>query len=234
LADERGFRTDVLQAVGELAPDNVRWPGGNFVSGYHWVDGIGPPVDRPRRVELAWGAEESNRFGTDEFVAWCRAVGTEPVVCLNMGTGTLDEALAWVEYCNGGGDTYWANRRRANGHPEPYGVRYWGLGNELYGDWQVGQRSAEDYVAVARQFARALRRYDPGLVLISCGQTGMERWDRVVIDGLASLVDLHSIHLYTGSDDYWSNVLAPHHAERILGVVGSLIDRAKYAQGIDR
>ena len=95
LADARGFRTDVLDAVRALAPTNVRWPGGNFVSGYHWADGVGPPAGRPRRAELAWGTEESNRFGTDEFLAWCEAVGTEPVICLNMGTGTLDEAIAW-------------------------------------------------------------------------------------------------------------------------------------------
>jgi alpha-N-arabinofuranosidase len=234
LSDARGFRTDVLDAVRALAPAHVRWPGGNFVSGYHWVDGIGPQADRPRRAELAWGGEEPNRFGTDEFLAWCEAVGTEPVICLNMGTGTLDEALAWVEYCNGTGETYWASRRRANGHPDPYGVRYWGLGNEMYGDWQIGQRSAGDYVSAARQWARALRRYDPGLVLISCGQTGMDRWDQVVVDGLAPVVDLHSIHLYTGSSDYWSNVLAPHHAERALRVAGALIDRARYEQGIDR
>jgi len=234
LADARGFRTDVLEAVRALAPAHVRWPGGNFASGYHWVDSIGPAADRPRRAELAWGAEEPNRFGTDEFLAWCEAVGTEPVICLNMGTGTLDEAIAWVEYCNSPGNTYWANRRRANGHREPYGVRYWGLGNEMYGDWQVGQRSAGDYVTTARQWAKALRRFDPGLVLVSCGQTGVDRWDQVVINGLVSVVDLHSIHLYTGSSDYWTNVLAPHHAERALGIVGALIDRARYEQGIDR
>ena len=140
----------------------------------------------------------------------------EPVLCLNMGTGTLDEALAWVEYCNGTGDTYWANRRRANGHAGPYRVRYWGLGNEMYGDWQIGQRAAADYVTTARQWAKAIRFLDPGVSLVSCGQSGVNDWDRVVIDGLARYVDLHSIHLYTGSDDYWSNVLAPHFAERAL------------------
>ncbi len=233
LADERGFRTDVLDAVRDLRPPHVRWPGGNFVSGYHWTDGIGPVGQRPRRPELAWGAEESNRFGTDEFMAWCRAVGTEPVICLNMGTGTMDEALAWLEYCNGTGDTYWADRRRANGHAEPYRVRYWGLGNEMYGDWQLGQRRAEDYVDVARQWGKAIKLLDPAVELISCGQSGVDDWDRVVIDGLASLVDYHSIHLYTGSDDYWSNVLAPHYAERALGVVGALIERARHVQGVD-
>ena len=125
LADAQGFRTDVLGLLREFRMGVLRWPGGNFVSNYHWADGIGPKDDRPRRPELAWGAEESNRFGTDEFMAYCRQLGTEPYVCLNMGTGTLDEALAWVEYCNGAGDTAWAQRRRRNGHAEPYGVRYW-------------------------------------------------------------------------------------------------------------
>ena len=231
LSDSRGFRTDVLGAVRDLGVTNVRWPGGNFVSGYHWTDGIGP--DRPRRPELAWGAEESNRFGTDEFMAWAQTAGVDPVICLNMGTGTLDEAMAWVEYCNGTGDTYWANRRRANGHPEPYRVRYWGLGNEMYGDWQLGQRTAADYVATARQWAKALKLLDPGICLVSCGQTGVDDWDQVVIDGLAPYVGFHSIHLYTGSADYWSNVLAPHFTERALAVTGALIDRARYQQRIE-
>ncbi len=233
LSGPEGFRADVLAAVRDLGVSNVRWPGGNFVSGYHWTDGIGPAGTRPRRPELAWHSEESNRFGTDEFMAWCVAAGVEPVICLNMGTGTLDEALAWVEYCNGTGDTYWANMRRANGHPEPYGVRYWGLGNEMYGDWQIGQRTAADYVTQAAQWAKALKLLDPGIRLVSCGQTGVDDWDRAVIDGLARYVDMHSIHLYTGSSDYWSDVLAPHFAERALAVTGALIDRARYLQRID-
>jgi alpha-N-arabinofuranosidase len=166
-------------------------------------------------------------------MAWCAAAGVEPVLCLNMGTGTLDEALAWVEYCNGAGDTYWANRRRANGHAEPYGVRYWGLGNEMYGDWQLGQRTAADYVTHAQQWAKALKLLDPDISLVSCGQTGIDDWDGIVIDGLARYVDFHSIHLYTGSPDYWSNVLAPHFAERALATVGALIDRARYQQRIE-
>ena len=233
LAGPEGFRGDVLTAVRDLRISNIRWPGGNFVSGYHWADGIGPAAGRPRRPELAWHSEESNRFGTDEFMAWCADAGVEPVLCLNMGTGTLDEALAWVEYCNGTGDTYWAGRRRANGHAEPYGVRYWGLGNEMYGDWQIGQRTAAEYVALARRWARALKMLEPGISLVSCGQSGIDDWDRVVIDGLAREVDWHSIHLYTGSADYWSNVLAPHHAEHALSVAGALIDRARYTQRVE-
>ena len=233
LSGPDGFRTDVLDAVRDLGVSTVRWPGGNFVSGYHWTDGIGPPDSRPRRPELAWHSEEPNRFGTDEFMAWCAAAGVEPVLCLNMGTGTLDEALAWVEYCNGTGDTYWANRRRANGHRDPYGVRYWGLGNEMYGDWQLGQLTAAEYVATATRWAKALKMLDPGISLVSCGQTGLDDWDQVVVDGLVRHVDWHSIHLYTGSADYWANVLAPHYADRALAVTGALIDRARYVQRVE-
>jgi alpha-N-arabinofuranosidase len=232
LSNERGFRTDVLEAIRELRPPVLRWPGGNFVSGYHWTDGIGPRDARPRRIELAWGSEESNRFGTDEFMAYCRELDTQPFICVNMGTGTLDEAQAWVEYCNGTGNTYWANLRRSNGHPEPYGVRYWGLGNEMYGEWQIGGMNAPEYVAAARRFAKIMRSTDPSIELVSCGQWGFTDWDRIVIDGLADLVRYHSIHLYTGSGDYLRNVLQPHQAERALRICEALIERARYTRNV--
>src|SRR5215475_4742298 len=149
LADERGFRRDVLDLLRELRVGVLRWPGGNFVSNYHWADGIGPKDARPRRPDLAWGNEESNRFGTDEFLAYCSELGTDPYICLNMGSGTLAEALAWVEYCNSARNTHWAGERRLGGRDEPYGVRYWGLGNEMYGPWQVGMMTAEEYVREA-------------------------------------------------------------------------------------
>jgi alpha-N-arabinofuranosidase len=142
---------------------------------------------------------------------WCGEA--EPVLSLDMAAGTLDEALDWVEYCHG-----------------TYGVRYWGLGRDMHD----GRRTAAEYVAQARRWARALRRIDPGLRLISCGRTGLDDWDRDVIDGLAPYVDLHGIHFYTGSADYWSHVLAPHYAERALSVAGALIDRARYVQQIER
>jgi alpha-N-arabinofuranosidase len=206
LADERGFRTDVLALLRELRLGVLRWPGGNFVSNYHWTDGIGPKPSRPRRPELAWRGEEPNTFGTDEFLAYCAELGTEPYICLNMGTGTLAEALAWVEYCNAAGGTQRASERRRNGRDEPYRVSYWGLGNEMYGEWQVGMMTAEEYVREATRWARAIRMLDPGARLVGCGETGLTDWDPVVIDGLAGLVDYHSIHIYTGSDDYWTNV----------------------------
>ncbi|HTU74560.1 MAG TPA: alpha-L-arabinofuranosidase C-terminal domain-containing protein [Trebonia sp.] len=232
LSDERGFRTDVLGLLRELDLGVLRWPGGNFVSNYHWQDGIGPKGSRPRRPELAWGGEEPNTFGTDEFLAYCAELGTDPYICLNMGTGTLEEALAWVEYCNSARDTYWAARRRQNGRDRPYQVRYWALGNEMYGEWQVGQMSAEEYVREATRWARAIRMLDPGAKLVGCGEAGWTDWDRVVIDGLAGLVDYHSIHIYTGSDDYWTNVLQPHQAERAITTTAALIDRAAYSRGL--
>lgn len=233
LSDERSYRTDVIEALAPLRMPILRWPGGNFVSGYHWTDGIGPREKRPNRMELAWHAEEPNRFGTDEFIEYCRTLGTEPYICVNMGTGTMDEAAAWVEYCNGTGDTYWANLRRAYGHEEPYNVRYWGLGNEMYGEWQIGALSAEDYVKRAREFAKVMKRVDPEIELVSCGLNGWSEWDRIVIDGLVSQVNYHSVHLYTGSDDHWSNVLAPHQAERALTTARALIERARYEQGVE-
>lgn len=234
LSDGRGFRTDVLALLKDLRLSVLRWPGGNFVSNYHWQDGIGPKESRPVRSNLAWGGTETNRFGTDEFIDYCAELGAEPYICLNMGTGTLAEALAWVEYCNSARDTYWAGRRRANGHSEPHGVHWWGLGNEIYGEWQVGALSAREYVAEATRWARAIKMADPQARLVSCGQLGWTDWDVQVIDGLAGLVDLHSIHLYTGSADYWTNVLAPYAAERAIATASGLLSRAAYNRGLAR
>ncbi len=232
LADADGFRTDVIEAVRALKPPVLRWPGGNFVSGYHWTDGIGPQHARPRRLELAWHSEESNRFGTDEFLRFCEVVGTEPYLCVNMGSGSMDEAQAWVEYCNGSADTEWVGRRQDNGREQPYGVRYWGLGNEMYGPWQIGALSAEDYVTKAREFAKVMSWTDPEIELVACGENGLSEWDRVVVEGLADKVRWHSIHIYTGSDDYWTDVFSPHQAERALQRVTSLIADTRYRKRI--
>jgi alpha-N-arabinofuranosidase len=233
LSDTHSFRTDVLEAVRSLHLPILRWPGGNFVSGYHWRDGIGPLEKRPRKFDLAWFAEESNRFGTGEFIQYCRLIDAEPYICVNMGSGTLDEAQAWVEYCNGTGNTYWANLRRQHGHEEPYRVKYWGLGNEMYGRWQIGMLSAEDYVKKAIEFAKVMKWTDPSIQLISCGQNGWSEWDRIVLEGLAPYVDYHSIHIYTGSQDYYSNVFAPHLTEFALRVSQAQIENVRYNQQID-
>lgn len=233
LSDEHGFRKDVMEVVHSLQLPVLRWPGGNFVSAYHWTDGIGPVEKRPRQMELAWHSVESNRFGTDEFMEYCRIMKIEPYLCVNMGTGTMDEARAWVEYCNGSGDTYWANLRRQNGHKKPYGVKYWGLGNEVYGEWQVGALSPQDYVKNAREFAKVMKWTDPTIKLVGCGSTGWSDWDRIVTEGLAPYIDYYSLHIYTGSDDYYSNVLAPALADFALHTCQAMIERVRYQQQIE-
>ncbi|KAF7431142.1 hypothetical protein PC9H_006862 [Pleurotus ostreatus] len=232
---QTGFRLDVLDTLKELKIPIVRYPGGNFVSSYRWQDGIGPRENRPRRPELAWLSEESNQFGTDEFIEWCRTLGTEPYICLNMGTGTLEEALGWLEYCNGSGNTYYANLRRKNGHDVPYGVKYWSLGNEVWGPWQVGQMEAQDYAKKAFQWAKALRLLDPSIKLISCGETGYADWDRVILRKLAPVVDYHSIHNYTVSQGkHVVNAMGPAAAEKGIEITRSLIDLAKVEGALDK
>jgi len=144
----------------------------------------------------------------------------------------MDEAQAWVEYCNGTSNTYWANLRRQNGHEEPYNVKYWGMGNEMYGRWQIGRLSAEDYVKKAIEFAKVMKWTDPSIQLVSCGENGWSDWDRVVIEGMAQFVNYHSIHIYTGSADYYSNVFSPHQAERAIRSCRAMIDRVRYTQNI--
>ncbi|CAO1633744.1 unnamed protein product [Jaminaea pallidilutea] len=234
-----GWRKDVMRVMSkELEMPILRWPGGNFVSNYHWQDGIGPLEKRPKRIELAWGSTESNLFGTDEFIDYCRGLNVEPYLCLNMGTGTYEEALAWLEYCNGTGDTYWANLRRQNtGRDEPHNVRYWGLGNEVHGAWQVGAMSATDYTTMAKRWAHGLKLVDPSIMLVSCGNQGNSEWDREVLSGLIGVIDLHSIHLYTmlGHDrysdtagfEYEKNVFGAAAAERGIEICSSLIQLAK-------
>jgi alpha-L-arabinofuranosidase len=234
LSDENGFRQDVVSLLKDLQLTVLRWPGGNFASNYHWEDGIGPKDDRPARPDLAWGAVDSNRFGIDEFIEYCRALDVEPYICLNMGTGTLQEALDWVEYCNSARATYWADRRKANGHGDPYKVPWWGLGNEMYGHWQVGALSAEEYVAEATRWVRAIKMLDPSARLVACGESGWTDWDVKVTDGLASLVDLYSVHLYTGSDDYWTNVLQPYASQRAISTTVALLRRAGHEQHLPR
>ncbi|EHY58034.1 putative alpha-L-arabinofuranosidase C [Exophiala dermatitidis] len=239
LIDSHGFRKDVLEALAPLEIPVFRYPGGNFCATYHWQDGIGPVKSRPARPELAWGNIETNHFGTDEFMQWCKAANTEPYLCLNFGTGTLDEAMAWVEYCNGTKDTYYANLRRQNGHPEPYNVKYWALGNEMWGPWQIEQMTQEAYAEKALQWAKALKLLDPSIELILCGKEGATSWDYYTLKhclqpaGLSDLgeerlplIDMHSIHLYTASEDHYENVTAPLAAERSIEVCSGLIDLA--------
>ena len=156
-ADENGLRRDVLAALRELNFRSMRYPGGNFLSGYHWEDGIGPKAQRPHRRDLAWQSIEINQFGTDEFLHFCREIGTEPMLGVNMGTGSIQDAANLVEYCNAPSGSQYADLRATNGNPEPYGVKYWCLGNEMDGPWQIGHLNAIDYGKKAREAAKMMR-----------------------------------------------------------------------------
>ncbi|MGQ9607853.1 MAG: alpha-N-arabinofuranosidase [bacterium] len=234
LSDERGFRKDVISAIKRLNVTNLRWPGGNFVSGYHWMDGIGPKEKRPKKMELAWHTVETNQFGTDEYIEFCRAVNTEPHICINMGSGTMDEARDWVEYCNGKEDTYFANLRRQNGHPEPYNVKYWGLGNEISGHWQIGAKSAESYSTMALEFAKVMKWTDRNIQLIACGscqQIPVEmEWNRIVVQKLIDIADYLSIHMYVSNheNNYYEYMGTSEHIEKYIRTVKGIIDGASY------
>ncbi|MFT3782815.1 MAG: alpha-L-arabinofuranosidase C-terminal domain-containing protein [Nibricoccus sp.] len=213
LADKNGFRTDMLDAARELRLTQMRWPGGNFVAGYDWRDGLGPKEKRPKRMELAWGVVEPNQVGTDEWVELNKLIGTENVVCINMGTGTLDDARYWVQYCNAPTGTYWADKRAEYGHPEPYGIKYWCLGNEVDGaPWILGHKNAEDYVKFAVEAAKVMRLSSPGtkLEFIANGPSNYQdnldwiEWTWTVVKGLYGIADYVSMHRYWDpSDDYY-------------------------------
>jgi alpha-L-arabinofuranosidase len=229
LADETGFRKDVITAVKELNVPIVRWPGGNFVSGYHWQDGIGPKEQRPTRIDLAWGFRENNSFGTDEFMAWCRKVNTEPYFCVNLGTGTMDEARNWVEYCNVEKGTYYSDLRIKNGHSEPYKVKYWGLGNEMDGPWQMGYKNAEDYGKYALEAAKLMKWIDKDIKLIASGSSNYGgdwiQWNRTILEYLIRQVDYISLHNYVGNrnDNYYQFMASTTFAEDAIKITEGII-----------
>ena len=160
-SDADGFRTDVLEAARRLGISNVRYPGGNFASAYRWMDGVGPPEERATRYDPAWDSIEPNTFGTNEFIAWCRRLGAEPYLVVNCGDGDLREARDWVEYCNGARPTTLTRLRERHGFPAPHGVRYWGVGNEVDGAWQVGFKTPAEYARSYLEFAKVMRWADP-------------------------------------------------------------------------
>ncbi len=205
-ADEDGFRKDVLELTRELGVSLVRYPGGNFVSGYRWEDGVGPQADRPRRLELAWHSVETNQFGLDEFVRWCAKAGVEPMMAINLGTRGVQEALDLQEYANHPGGTALSDLRGEHGATSPYGIKLWCLGNELDGPWQIGHKTASEYGRVAAETARAMRMVEPDLELVACGSSGsgmptFGTWEREVLRECYDLVDHISCHAYYGDDN---------------------------------
>jgi alpha-N-arabinofuranosidase len=200
-ADENGYRGDVLELVRELGVTCVRYPGGNFVSGYRWEDGVGPRDERPRRLDLAWHVTETNEFGLDEFVDWSRRAGTEVMYAVNLGTRGVAEALDVLEYSNLPGGTTRSDARRSSGRENPHDIRMWCLGNEMDGPWQLGYRSAEDYGALAARTAKGMHQLDPRIQLVVCGSSGSQMptfgsWERTVLEHTFDDVDYISAHSY--------------------------------------
>jgi len=200
-ADEDGFRTDVIALIRELGVSTIRYPGGNFVSGFRWEDSIGPREQRPTRLDLAWHSTESNQVGLDDFAGWLQKVGSELMYAVNLGTRGVQEALDVPEYTNIGSGTELSEARVRNGRTEPYGIKMWCLGNEMDGPWQLGHRSAEDYGKIASQTAKAMRQLDPGIELIVCGSSSAQmptfgEWEHTVLLHTYDDVDFISCHAY--------------------------------------
>ncbi|MCI2957627.1 alpha-N-arabinofuranosidase [Agromyces atrinae] len=205
-ADEQGFRQDVADLTNELGTTVVRYPGGNFVSNYFWEDGVGPREERPTRIDLAWRTLEPNTVGTDEFLAWTKKTGTEPVMAVNLGTRGADAAANLVEYCNIPGGTTWSERRRANGADEPYAIKTWCLGNEMDGPWQIGHKTADEYGKIASQALQAMRRVDPTIEFVVCGSSSRDmvtfgEWERIVLEHTFDDADYLSMHAYYEEHD---------------------------------
>ncbi len=234
LSDKDGFRKDVLAAVKQLNPTVIRYPGGNFVSNYNWLDGVGPKTERIPRLELAWGTLETNQFGTNEFMQYARAIGTEPYISVNMGTGTIEEARRWVEYCNVKEGPYYAELRKKHGYPEPYNVKYWSLGNEMDGPWQMGHLSAEDYSKKALEAAKLMIRTSPGIKLVAAGSSNYragadpDHWNRTVLHELKDVIDYIAIHMYVGNPDsnYYNFVATPLVLEQRIKLIKGMISEA--------
>ena len=200
-ADEEGFRKDVIDMVKQLDVPIVRYPGGNFVSGYNWEDGIGERSKRPKKMDAAWKSIETNEVGIDEFVEWAKRANTEVMMAVNLGTRGAAEARDCLEYCNSDADSYYANLRRENGHEEPYGIKVWCLGNEMDGPWQICHKTADEYGRLAAETAKLLKLTDPNAEFVVCGSSYIEMptfvsWEETVLDHTYEYVDYLSIHSY--------------------------------------
>ncbi|HHY83713.1 MAG TPA: alpha-N-arabinofuranosidase [Clostridiales bacterium] len=213
-ADEEGFRGDVIELVKELRVSIVRYPGGNFVSGYRWEDGVGPVEQRRKRLDLAWRTLEPNIFGTNEFVSWCKKANTRPMMAVNLGTRGIQEALDLLEYCNHPGGSYLSDLRISHGVKEPHNIKVWCLGNEMDGPWQIGHKTAQEYGRLAAETGKAMKMFDPTLELVSCGSSspGMPTfpaWERETLEHTYDVADYISLHQYfNNNDDDTPNFLA--------------------------
>ncbi len=240
-ADADGFRSDVVELVRELGVSTIRYPGGNFVSGYRWEDGVGPRELRPRRLDLAWHSLETNEVGLHEFASWTELVGAELMLAVNLGTEGIRSALSLLEYANHPAGTTLADSRRANGAEQPFGIRMWCLGNEMDGPWQLGHMTADQYGSLAARTASAMRMFDPGLELVVCGSSHASmptfgEWERIVLEHCYPHVDHISLHAYyqERNHDLGSFLASAVQLESFIEAVAATVKHVKHRLREDR
>lgn len=234
LSDEQGFRKDVLDLIRKIDVPIVRYPGGNFVSGYHWEDGVGPKADRPAKLDLAWTVIESNQFGLNEFMDWAKKANTEAMMAVNLGTRGIDDAKNIVEYCNIEKGSYYSDLRRKHGYENPYDIKLWCLGNEMDGPWQMGHKTADEYGRIAAEAGRIMKMVDPTIELVACGSSSLgmptfASWEATVLDHCYDQVEYLSLHQYYGNyDNDSANFLANSVAmDEFISSVISICDYVK-------
>ncbi|MCL2629046.1 MAG: alpha-N-arabinofuranosidase [Oscillospiraceae bacterium] len=233
-ADTKGFRGDVRDLVKELKTTIVRYPGGNYVSGYNWEDGIGPVAERPARLDLAWKSVETHEVGLHEFMYWANEVGIEVCMAINLGTKGVDDARNIVEYCNHPGGTYWSDLRRKNGAEKPFKIKTWCLGNEMDGPWQIGAKTAEEYGRIAAEAAKVMKLVDPDIELVACGSSArwmptFGAWEATVLEHVYEHVDYISLHSYYGNqkNDVPGYLAKSIDMDRFIGSVSAICDYIK-------
>ena len=243
-ADEHGFRADVAELTRQIGPTVVRYPGGNFVSGYRWEDGIGPVAERPSRLDLAWRSTEPNSVGIHEFDSWARSVDTEVMMAVNLGTRGLQEACDLLEYTNHPSGSYWSDRRIANGAKDPFGYRLWCLGNEMDGPWQIGHKTAYEYGRLAAETGRAMRLIDSSIELVACGSSNAQMptfgaWESEVLTQCYDEVDYVSLHVYYGehdgdTDSYLASAVdMDHFIESVIATADAVRARGRHQKRIN-
>lgn len=240
-ANKDGFREDVATIVKDLNVPVIRYPGGNFVSGYNWEDGIGDKSKRPKKMELAWQAVETNEVGLHEFYSWAESVGSEVMMAVNLGTRGADEARQLVEYCNSNTHTYYADLRRKNGREKPFNIKLWCLGNEMDGDWQIGHKTAYEYARIAHESAKLMKTIDSSIELVACGSSNsymptFGEWEETVLRECYNDIDYISLHSYYGNyDDDTPNFLASSiNMDEFIKKVGSICDKVQAEKKTDK
>lgn len=240
-ADDMGFRRDVMDMIKELRVPIVRYPGGNFVSGYRWEDGTGEQSKRPKRMELAWFSTETNQVGIDEFQEWAKRAGSEVMMAVNLGTRGADDARNLVEYCNSETDTYYANMRRANGFDKPFAIKTWCLGNEMDGPWQIGAKKPMEYARAACEAAKVMKWVDPSIELVACGSSGpgmatFGEWERTVLREAYEHVDYVSLHSYYGNSDNDTAAFLGSSVtmDKFIKTVAAICDEIKEEKGAEK